>query len=177
MDYKNIPAIVARYWEGETSLEEELFLKEYFKNEEVSEEMKSHQSYFQALHQEKQMKLDASFEERLMAKLTSESIAIEKEISPPSIPIRSTNRRFALSRIAAAAVLILVSLYFLLRPNLSPREKPVLAIQDTYQTPEEAYEEVRQLLSMVSTRLNKGTDQAAKGVLKMQETSNLFKTK
>lgn len=174
MDYKNIPEIVARYWEGETTLAEETFLKEYFNSEEVTDEMKSYQSYFQLLDQENQITLDAAFEDRLMKKIISDSVTLEEGIQSANTPIRNINRWSSLSRIAVA-VLILVSIYFLMRPNHAPPESPVLAMQDTFETPEEAYEEVRQLLSIVSSKLNKGTDQAAKGVLKMQETSNLFK--
>lgn len=175
MDYKNIPEIVARYWEGETTLAEEALLRAYFNSEEVSDEMKSHQSYFQLLGQEKQIKLDTSFDDRLIAKLTTDPIVTKEVIPSAPTPIRSIKPWSSLSRIAAA-VLILVSMYFLMRPTSPSMKTPALAMQDTFQTPEEAYEEVRELLSMVSTKLNKGTNRAAKGVLKMQETSNLFKT-
>ena len=57
MPYDNIQDILNRYWEGETSLEEERILRQYFNSGQIDERLKSDAPFFQALAQEKAIQL------------------------------------------------------------------------------------------------------------------------
>ena len=52
MDYNNIKQILEKYWEGETSLQEENLLHEYFNSDDVVEELKDVQPMFQYFKEE-----------------------------------------------------------------------------------------------------------------------------
>ena len=47
MDYKNINNLLEKYWEGESSLQEEETLKQYFNHGTVAPELEQYQSLFQ----------------------------------------------------------------------------------------------------------------------------------
>lgn len=71
MDYKYIEQLVDRYFEGETSLEEEQILRKFFGQEELPEHLRQWQPLFCAEVELTTAHLDASFDERILA-LTGE---------------------------------------------------------------------------------------------------------
>jgi len=54
---KNIRILLDRYWEGETTLEEERELKTYFNCGQIADEFRGDAAFFQAMQQEKQVQL------------------------------------------------------------------------------------------------------------------------
>lgn len=59
MKYEAIKELLDRYWEGETSLEEERSIKAYFNSGHVDERLKSVSPMFQAFREEKEVQLKA----------------------------------------------------------------------------------------------------------------------
>jgi hypothetical protein len=59
MKYEAIKELLDRYWEGETSLEEERSIKAYFNAGQVDERLKSLSPMFQAIREEKAVQLKA----------------------------------------------------------------------------------------------------------------------
>ena len=67
MDYNNIKQILEKYWEGETSLQEENLLHEYFNSDDVVEELKDVQPMFQYFKEEQTTRIEnPNFENELI---------------------------------------------------------------------------------------------------------------
>lgn len=71
MDYKYIEQLIDRYFEGETTLEEEQILKKFFAQEVLPEHLRKWQALFIAERDLAAARLDESFHERILA-LTGE---------------------------------------------------------------------------------------------------------
>jgi hypothetical protein len=65
---KNIEEILEKYFAGETSLAEELFLSDYFSaDENIPEHLSSYKYIFCGLKEESQMFIDNSFDDKIMS--------------------------------------------------------------------------------------------------------------
>ena len=70
MDYKYIEQLLERYWNCETSLEEEEILRTFFSQKEVPAELRRYASLFAYEHQEvRDDVLDDDFDARMMEKI------------------------------------------------------------------------------------------------------------
>ena len=67
MDYKYIEQLIDRYFEDETTLEEEHILREFFAQKEVPEHLRQWQPLFAAQRQLASAHLDEAFDQRLLA--------------------------------------------------------------------------------------------------------------
>ncbi len=68
MDYKYIEQLLERYWQCDTSLEEEEILRAFFSQADVPAELRQYRSLFAYTHDERQAKapLGSDFDERMM---------------------------------------------------------------------------------------------------------------
>lgn len=80
MDYKYIEQLIDRYFDGETTLEEEQILRKFFAQEEIPEHLRQWQPLFLAEHKLSEAHLDASFDNRILA-LTGEQHVQARRIS------------------------------------------------------------------------------------------------
>lgn len=163
MDYSNMDELVNRYWAGELTNAEEGKLKDYFRYSKVPEHLADTAAYFRAMEQEKTEKvLDDSFDQELMA-------AIQ-----PERPVRRL-RNFNFSRIAAAVIVLFGVTFALYYMTGAADTSTPNVIVDTYDDPEEAYEQVKGALMMMSTNMNFGMDYSQK-LTKFSEAENTIKT-
>jgi hypothetical protein len=145
-----IQALLEKYWEGETTLEEEGILKAYFNQEEIAPELRYAIPYFQALRIEKALQMQA-----------------------PPLPLRKANLQSAMwGRVAAAVLVLMLSLSGWRAWQQQQAQQAALAAQeklyqDTYQNPEEAAREIKAALALVSSKINKGKHKARKGLDQM----------
>lgn len=154
MDCKNIKALLDKYWEGETSLEEEQVLRRYFNEEKVAKDLEAFRPLFLYLKQEKQQSSTQSFEQL----------------------VQPTNVRFLWLKTAIAAasiVLVLLLGGLVYQENNRPAHKlaaenSALA-KDTYKDPEQAYQEAKAALLLISKGLNKGINKTTEGVNKVRK--------
>lgn len=164
MDSKIIEQLIEKYFEGETSLEEELTLKSYFGSGEVADSLKMYRPLFQYFQSEQATRLSADFEEKLKSRI--ESSGQETVI-----------RRLTFTKIwkIAAAVVLLTGTVFLvyhLNPNLQPQTETAINWEDFEpKDPQEAYEKTLAALALVSDKMNKGKYQTQKGLLKMDQAN------
>jgi len=168
MDYNNninIKSLLEKYWEGETSLNEETTLFDYFNSEEVATELKVYQPMFQYFKSEKSSRIEnEDFETRLLAELEASTI----------VPMRSRRRGIVrtLGRIAAVALLLLTA--YIGYQQLSPTgtngvTEEYLAFEDLSKEEQQAYETTKSALLFVSAKLNKGTRIATDNFNKVKE--------
>jgi len=150
LNHHNIAAYLDKFWKGESSLEEESALKEFFRYNEVGPEWEEEAAYFKMIdHQEEKLSLD--FDAKIKAKMGA--------TSPRERGVIKINWR-------VAAVLILVlglAALFNLKDNQT--QVPMAGANGNSPNKEEvreAFEQAKAALFLVSSKLNKGKNHTAK---------------
>lgn len=103
MDYKYINQLLERYWNGETSLEEEQILRSFFSQICVPEELAKYRPLFN--YEQTETKIDRlgdDFDERIMS-----MIGEPQEIKVKAQPIRISQRFAPLFKAAAMVAIVL----------------------------------------------------------------------
>jgi hypothetical protein len=159
MKEMDIHILLQRYWDGETSIEEERRIKAYFAANEGIDASVSHlKPWFAALETERAVQL-------------------------PAEPVLQVQRRAPLLRyLAAATVAGLIGLgAWWANTHFSERSAtasgPDILYKDSYEDPEQAVAEIKAALALVSSKLNKGKREAAKGLKKVEAVDRYFKVK
>lgn len=141
MNSEEIKRLLEKYYEGETTSEEELLLKKFFSMDNVPQDLRSDQEIFRYYMQAAEIpEPSADFEKKIISAIDSED---------------KNSGRFKRKRVfvtlsgIAAAMIILTGSYFFFTNRSVPR--------DTYSDPEVAYAETMKILQQVSVRLNQGT--------------------
>lgn len=102
-DYKYIEQLLERYWECQTTLEEEVILREFFAQENVPMELLKYRQLFLYQHEEpKGERISDDFESRIMEAISNENVVKAKTIS-------LTERLKPLFR-AAAMIAVLITI-------------------------------------------------------------------
>ena len=151
MDFDRIERLLQRYWEGESSLEEEKELRDFFGQPEVPAKWKSTQLLFNYFNQERDVKLDSFFDEKVIAQVED----------PPDISRGKVRRLlYDLVRVAAVGLILVTATYFVREQYLKQKDDPYMV--DTFENPKEAFEETKKALLMISKNFNKGRKEAKK---------------
>ena len=172
MDYKKVNELLERYFEGETSLQEETMLSTYFNENEVAADLQKYQPLFQYFKEEQSIQISDDFESRLLEKL---------EAQPTEAKIKKMPFLSQLRRIAAVAVIIFGAFMAYQQINQPPIDEGV-AINDKFapydaMTEQEAYERTKAALMLISNKLNTSTQKAAKGFIEVRNATNKVKLK
>ena len=69
MDYKYIEQLLERYWQGETTLQEEAILRNFFSQPDIPEHLRTYQPLFDL---EKEEPLGDDFDERILGMIEEE---------------------------------------------------------------------------------------------------------
>lgn len=148
MDSKRIEELLNRYWNAETSLEEEQQLREYFTGSSIPEHLKETAALFRYFESNKKKSLnDASFDGTVLSKV--------------STPKRSKVVRLVYNtmRIAAGVAVLVVATWFI-RDEIRKASPQVMV--DTYDDPKLAFEETKKALQMISKSFGTAETQARK---------------
>ena len=142
-----IRKLLDRFYTGETTLEEEQILQDYFSSSSIPEELMPDRDLFRSLGN------------------ASDSVAVPEGLNQKILDVIDKQEKkvvrtrrisvFSLSGLAAG-LLVVIALYV----GYFRADKPaMLAYQmtDTYENPQDAYEEARRTLAFVSAKLNTGT--------------------
>lgn len=141
MKTEELKLLIERYYEGKTSEEEELILKNFFKGDSSPGDFEAEKEIFGYYSQlEEIRKPPDGLTGRIME-------AVDGSKSGSESYKRGKSILYILS--TAAALLILAGSYFF----FTHRDEPA----DTFAEPETAYAETMKILYNVSVRLNKGT--------------------
>lgn len=140
MDYLKLKELVERFWSGETDEQEEQMLRDYFAFNDYPEEFKETAAYFEYTVLEKNENgLNLDFDQRVLS-----------ELNP-----RSNNKGLLLK--IAAGFALLFGMFFFMQSLDGPDNPNVIVeetIEDTYEDPQQAYDEVKRALMMVSGKMN-----------------------
>ena len=140
MDSK-LDNLLEKYWNAETSVEEETVLRRLLK-ESDQEEVKDVDVLMDYFEGESSKELDASFDEALLA-----------QIQEPETKVVNFNTYFKRYASIAAAVLVMVISSVMFMQNQAQYTS-----EDTFESPEEAYAELKKQLMIVSNYMNKGNN-------------------
>lgn len=141
MNQEEIRQLLDKYYDGQTTGEEEILLKKYFSQAGIPAELRDEMEIFRYYSQSSLIpEPSADFENKIISAIDSYD------------QISGLKRRkiFAVSRGIAAGMLILAGTYFFFIEKSEPR--------DTYSDPEIAYAETMKVLYNVSSRINHGTN-------------------
>ena len=147
MNSHRIENLLEKYFDGNTSLEEEKILKDFFQGDTIPPHLVSLKETFNYFSEEKDKdELDDSFDQKVLSKIDH----FENDHK------RQSRRRFIyyVSGIAAS-ILIIISIF----TNFDPFSSK---LKDTFDNPQLAYEETRKALMLVSGTLNKGVQPVEK---------------
>ncbi|MEM9676373.1 MAG: hypothetical protein AAF992_27525 [Bacteroidota bacterium] len=147
MESTNIRELVEKYWEGNTTLEEEAQLRDYFNREEAPADLKKEAALFRYYQSHTQFRtLDEQFDDTLTQRIE------RKEAKQRWLTFRPV------LRIAAIIVLVvLAAVLFKAEWNSPATETGSVAVEDTYEDPRLAYEQTKEALLLVSSLMNEGT--------------------
>lgn len=171
MNAEEIRRLLERYYAGESSLDDEVSLKEFFSREYVPEDLMEEKEIFRYYLQSSDVpEPSAGFENSIFSALDAEDRKYE-----------SLKRRRIFGAVSgiAAALLILTGTYFFFINKSQPK--------DTYSDPEIAYAETMKILYDVSDRLNRGTrslgylnrlqNETMRGIETVNRTATIMKEK
>jgi hypothetical protein len=148
MDSNRIEELLRKYYDCETSLEEEQQLRTYFRDQKFPEHMKETASLFRYFEQNKKKTLtDASFDAAVMAKIKG---------APRG---RMASLMFNAMKIAAGLSVLVVA--FLIVKNEVRKSTPQ-EIVDTYEDPKLAFEETKKALMLISKNFGTAEENAKK---------------
>lgn len=149
MNTSEIEDLLEKYYAGETSLQEEKSLKEYFLNSEVPDTLKSHKQMFSLFNRESRQEISNPGFDQKISGLLGESL-----VNTPVIKIHHHKSRFLFITSIAASILILIGLFFTLSEDFL--KKDTIYISESHDM---AYAEANEALLIVSSNLNAGLKQ------------------
>lgn len=168
-DYKYIEQLLKRYWQCETSLEEEGELRAFFAGAEVPGHLLPYRDLFVYQSEQRQLKISDDFEHRILSQIEA--------------PVVKAKRITFMTRLtpmfkAVAMVAVIISLGSVLHRSFFAGSNPLDynydAYTDTYDDPEVAYKQVSSALMMLSEGMNKSKDQHPADSLKAHADAELI---
>ncbi len=147
MTSEKLRQLIERYFETETTLDEEKELKNYFSKPNILPEFEQYRPIFGFWQA-------ASGQEQSFS---------EKELLDALQPKKRW--RFEIWSAAAVIVVLITALWLWTPQKLAPKD----LYADTYENPEIALEEAKKLLTMVSSKMNRG-EEAIQELEKFSET-------
>lgn len=147
MDYKYIEQLLERYWQCQTSVEEERILRDFFSQKEVPAHLQRYCALFAFEKDEEEFHLGADFDRKIL-----------NQIEEPVVKARRNSIRFRLSPFYRAAAIVAVVLCLGLAAQHSfqnDTKQPGVSYnyagyQDTYSDPQVALDQVSSALKTVS---------------------------
>jgi hypothetical protein len=159
MTVENIQLLLEKYFAGESSLDEEKQLKQYFNQADVADELKQFKPLFQFFKAEK-------------------NVEIARQIElPKPIPHLKSKQWFWKAAAAAIALLIVsvVSFKQLQKHNKPPvlaHKNPNYIVLDEGDDPQKAFEQAQAALMLVSKKMRKGERAATEGLMKVKSATD-----
>lgn len=148
MDSNKIEELLSKYWNCETSIEEEEQLRAYFSGENIPEQFNEAATLFRYFSANKKKELsDVSFNKNVLTKVKAGGKGKTRSLT------------FNTLRIAAGISVLVVAFWFV---RQEVRESDPQEIEDTYNDPKLAFEETKKALRMISRSFGNAEEQARK---------------
>jgi hypothetical protein len=152
MDSNKIEALLNKYWNCETSLEEEQQLRDYFKQGNIPEQLKEAASLFRYFELQKKKSLnDVAFDSQVLSKTRPAGKGIMMKVVYNSM------------RIAAGLLVVVMAVWFIReRVRSTDTETATTEVVDTYDDPKIALEETKKALLMISKSFGRAKEETKK---------------
>lgn len=145
MNREKIRALLEKYYEGDSSFEEEKLLRNYFLGDHIDDEFLPHRDIF--IFSENEINKD----------IPDISNEIWDNIQNSNNVKTFKKRKLMHNYLSiAASIAILIVSFFFIRDEI--QNKDTIQFEDTYENPELAYLQAKEALLYVSTKLNSGTE-------------------
>ena len=164
---EEIRKLLDRFYLGETSLEEEQTLQEYFSSTSIPEAMFPDRDLFRTLGN------------------ATDSVTVPEDLNQKILDVIDQQEKkvvrtrrisvFSLSGLAAG-LLVVIALYVGYFRVDGPGRLASHEMTDTYEDPQDAYEEARRTLNYVSAKLNTGTNELEHVVQASKSASDPLKS-
>lgn len=146
MDLKKIRTLLEKFYNGESTLDEEKILREYFSNDLIDSEFVADKDIFlYQIHENENLKSIPDISNEIWNSLSSTD----------DYKTKTNNNLIYFYLRIAASIIILIGSFFLLKNQVFNRQQDI-QFADTYDNPEEAYEQAKEALLYVSQVLNTG---------------------
>jgi hypothetical protein len=147
MDSKRIEQLLEKYWNAETSLEEEQELHQFFQGNDIPENLKETAGLFRYFETEKTRTLNENFDAAVTKQITQRH----------SGKFVSMTNWFQIARVAAGIVVMVAAIYLIGHEVRKPNE-----MVDTESDPKLAFEQTKKALMMISNNFHKAQNEASK---------------
>lgn len=144
MDYNQLEALIKKYWDCETTLEEEDRLREWFRTHEVPERFNDTAKLFGYFDEQKQKATGQQFDAQLAKVLGAK---------PKGKPVSLWQTTLRI----AAGIAVVVAAVFFIREEFK-KTHDLATIED----PQKALEETKKALMMISRGFNQAEQEAKK---------------
>lgn len=161
MDFEDIHRLTEKYWNCETTLEEEQALRSFLQRPDLPEALKDTAALFKYFDNERERTLnEVSFEKNVTRRMTA--------------PARSRTAVFVYNtmRIAAGIVVLILAVWLV---RMEIRKADPAPVEDTYDDPHIAFEETKKALMMISKSFGTAQEQAKKINLFNEAKEDLMK--
>ena len=165
MDLSRIEILLERYWNAVTTVEEEDELRSFFTSHDVPDEMKDAAALFKYFEMQKNASLNEEFDKAVINKLDKLPKAKGKLIS-----LNSKN----LVQLAAVISGILIASIIFKLEFWEAEQSKIMLVEDTFKTPEEAYEETKKAFMLIAEKMNSGRTQTQK-ITALNQAENKIK--
>lgn len=161
MDYKYIEQLLERYWDCETSVEEERILRDFFAQAEVPAHLAAYKSLFDYQRAEAEAGLSEDFDARVLAQVEQEETAVYARQLTLSRRLRPLFR-------AAASVAIVLLLGLAAQRSFERPSAPegwdygAAGYSDSYTTPQAALDSCIKVLEFVQDGLKTASADSAR---------------
>lgn len=160
MDLRSVEALLEKYYDGATSLEEERQLKAFFNSDNVPDALRHEQMQFR-------------YYNNAAAETTNTIIDTIPDTNKTTAANAKRTIRFkpgiAMAAALAAGIALLLGVTIMMKQEAARKTNT-----DTYKDPRIAYAETKKALLLVSAKLNKGNKNLTK-LSKLYEAQSLIK--
>jgi hypothetical protein len=172
MTFEKINNLLLKYFDGDTSLEEENILRGYFSSDTIDERLVKYAPLFNFLKKEKEIKISAELNDKIEA------------IAPKKRPLMQVIKGGNWWKIAATIAFLIIGSWAItqqfgtIKPpqiawNKVPKGAHVIVF-DENSDPSVALAEIEKALRKASKTMKKGTDETTEGLQKVKSATKVF---
>lgn len=170
MTVQQIETLVEKYFQAETTLEEERQLREWFSRQrELPPHLEACRPWFLMLEEERQRTTSADFAERLQRK-------IEATPAPARVVPLWTRR---LMQVAAVGLMLLMAVFVARMWQAAPthhNQSAIVLAEGEIDDPELAYQQTMAALEFLTSRMEAGRRKAAEEIRHVEIIERVIKT-
>lgn len=176
-DYQHISTLLEKYWESETTLEEESQLTDFFTQSEVPAEFQAFQFLFLAKAEATEPVLSKDFDLNILTMIAEENLM---QSESKVVQMQPNNEKNEIRRlrwfagIAASIALLLAAYIFIPKANEQNTIVEKKLTEEEKNQALKSYKQAKAALFFVSAKMNQGTQKAAEGMNKVKNFDKIL---